>query len=124
MNSNGLRRIISFCHEKRECSSKSKSGIGSGQEYIAPEVGGKYKFAPWEGQTDSGYCIECTEGHLLKAATEMRHAVDRYRTAGSMTDGVTEKVRVAMQEVVGIDEDIANLKMAPENVKAELGEIR
>jgi len=77
----------------------------------------------YEGQTDSGYCIECTEGHLMKAATEMRHAVDRYRTAGSMTDGVVEKVRVALQEVVGIDEDIANLKNAPDNVKAELREI-
>jgi hypothetical protein len=74
-------------------------------------------------QTQEGYCVECIEGHSMIAATETRHAIDRYRTAGKMTEGVTEKVRIAIQELQGIIEDVRSTENAPPEVKQELDKI-
>lgn len=83
-----------------------------------PETGKTF-----EGQSDEAYCLECVEGHTMNALTEMRHAIDRFRTAGKMTDGVTEKVRVAISEIQGIKEDIKNTKNASSDVKKGLDEM-
>lgn len=83
-----------------------------------PETGRTF-----EGQSDEAYCLECVEGHTMTALTEMRHAIDRYRTAGKMTDGVTEKVRVAIAELQGITEDVRTTEKASPDVKKGLGAI-
>ena len=75
------------------------------------------------GQTDEAYCLECIEGHTMLAQTEMRHAIDRYRTADGMTEGVTEKVRVAIREIEGIIEDARSTKSADIKVQKGLNEI-
>lgn len=75
------------------------------------------------GQTDESYCVECIEGHTMIALTEMRHAIDRYRTAGKMTEGVAEKVRVAIAELQGIEEDAKNTANAAPNVKEGIDNI-
>jgi len=77
----------------------------------------------FEGQSDEFYCIECVEGHTMASLTEMRHALDRYRTAGKMTEGVTEKVRVSIAELTGINEDVKSTKDASPEVKRGLEEI-
>lgn len=74
-------------------------------------------------QSDEAYCLECVEGHTMLASTEMRHAIDRYRTANRMTPGVIEKVRVAIAELQGINEDVRNTKGASPEIKQGLDEI-
>ena len=77
----------------------------------------------FQGQTEESYCMECIEGHTMTALTEMRHALDRYRTANAMVPGVTEKVRVALQELMGIEEDAVNTAKADPLVKKGIDEI-
>lgn len=74
-------------------------------------------------QTDEAYCMECIEGHIMHAKTELRHALDRFRTSKEMNTGVVEKVRVAIQELQGIDEDVKNTKDATPQVKEGLDNI-
>lgn len=74
-------------------------------------------------QSNESYCLECIEGHTMTASTEMRHAVDRFRTANEMTPGVTEKVRVAIAELQGIAEDAKNLEGASPEVEQGVNEI-
>jgi len=77
----------------------------------------------FSGQSDEAYCLECIEGHTMMGQTEMRHAIDRYRSAGEMTEGVTEKVRVAIREIEGIIEDARNTRGADIKVQTGLNEI-
>lgn len=77
----------------------------------------------FSGQTEESYCVECIEGHTMTSLTEMRHAIDRYRTAGKMTEGVSEKVRVAIAELMGIEEDARNTSDAAPAVKAGIDNI-
>jgi hypothetical protein len=83
-----------------------------------PQSGRSFK-----GQSDESYCVECIEGHTMLALTEMRHALDRYRTAGQMTPGVSEKVKVALSELMGIEEDAKNLEGADPKVRAGINSI-
>lgn len=83
-----------------------------------PETGKTYP-----EQSNEAYCLECIEGHTMGGQTEMRHAIDRYRTAGKMTQGVTEKVRAAIKEIVGINEDVKNTEDASPEVKEGLNQI-
>jgi len=85
---------------------------------VKPQSGRTYS-----GQTDEGLCLECIEGHTMMGQTEMRHAIDRYRSAGEMTEGVTEKVRVAIREIEGIVEDARSLKIADIKVQKGVNEI-
>lgn len=93
---------------------------GSEPEAVSarPESGRTYP-----EQSGEGYCVECIESHTMKSLTELRHAIDRYRTAGKMTEGVTEKVRVALGELQGIDEDVKSTKGASPKMKEGLDEI-
>lgn len=77
----------------------------------------------FEGQSNESYCLECIEGHTMISSTEMRHAIDRFRSAGKMTEGVTEKVRVSIAELQGIEEDARNISNASPDVKAGINEI-
>ncbi|OYD16927.1 hypothetical protein CH330_01275 [candidate division WOR-3 bacterium JGI_Cruoil_03_51_56] len=87
------------------------------------EVGKPTSGKTYAGQSNESYCLECIEGHTMLASTEMRHATDRYRTAGKMTPGVTEKVRVAIAEIAGIVEDARNTEGAAPEVKQGINEI-
>ena len=75
------------------------------------------------GQSDESYCVECISGHTMTALTEMRHALDRFRTSNEMTDGVQEKVRNAVGELMGATYDIGNLSKADPKVREELNAI-
>ena len=86
--------------------------------FIKPSSGKSYT-----GQTSEGYCVECVEGHTMASITELRHAIDRYRTSGQMNEGVVEKVRVAIAELTGIDEDVKDVKAATSEVQEGLGKI-
>ena len=77
----------------------------------------------FEEQSNEAYCLECVEGHTMLALTEMRHAIERYRSAGKMSKGVTEKVRVSIREIVGITEDVKNTDDASPEVKEGLDTI-
>jgi hypothetical protein len=83
-----------------------------------PESGRTYA-----GQTTEAYCAECIEGHTMKSLTEMRHAIDRYRTSGEMSEGVLEKTRVAIGELLGIDEDVKDPKNVSPEIKEDLNRI-
>lgn len=77
----------------------------------------------FQGQTDEAYCLECLEGHIMNAKTELRHAIDRFRTSKEMSPGVVEKVRVAIQELQGINEDVKNTLDADPQIKKGLDDI-
>lgn len=83
-----------------------------------PESGRTYP-----SQSKESYCFECIERHAMIAKTEMRHAIDRYRTAGRMTSGVTEKVRIALEEINGITADVETTNDASPEVQEGLNEI-
>jgi hypothetical protein len=70
-----------------------------------------------------GILHNCVEGHTMKSMTELRHAIDRFRTAGEINEGVAQKVRVAIGELMGIDEDVKNVESAPAEVKEGLTKI-
>lgn len=70
-----------------------------------------------------GSLHNCVEGHTMAALTELRHAIDRYRTAGKMTEGVAEKARIALAELQGISADVQTVEKAPPEVKAGLNAI-
>lgn len=92
------------------------------EEVIAKEVKPESGRTFPEQSTES-YCLECIEGHTMMASTEMRHALDRYRTAKKMTPGVTEKVRVAIAELQGIVEDARSTKEVSPEIKQGINEI-
>lgn len=77
----------------------------------------------FQEQSDIGYCLECISGHTMTALTEMRHALDRYRTSGEMTEGVQEKVRNSIAELMGITYDVKDLSKASPEVEKGLNEI-
>jgi len=77
----------------------------------------------FEEQSDESYCLECIEGHSMKSSTEIEHAIDRFRSAGKMTSGVTEKVRASIKALQGIPEDVKNTTDASPEVKEGLDEI-
>jgi hypothetical protein len=91
----------------------------SGEQRGGRPVSGKTR----PEQTDESYCLECVEGHTMRAQTELRHAIDRFRTAGEMTPGVEEKVRVAIREIAGIEEDVTSTKGADPKVSEALSKI-
>jgi hypothetical protein len=98
---------------------KEKEPESISERPARPESGKTYS-----EQGDTEYCLECCEGHTMSALTELRHAIDRCRSAdGEITEGVTEKVRVAVAELMGIPEDVRNTSDAPPKVKKELNEI-
>lgn len=106
--------------EKEEKPVEKKAPVeteGGGAE-VKPLSGKSY-----EEQSQEEYCLECIEAHTMKSLTEMRHAIDRFRTAGKMTYGVTEKVRVSIGEIEGITEDVKNTQDASPDVKKGLNEI-
>lgn len=113
----GLRKRLKERRDTRRTHKEAPSSPKKSDQ-TNPESGRTF-----EGQSDVAYCLECVEGHTMGGLTEMRHAIDRYRTAGKMTTGVTEKVRVAIGELLGINEDVRNTKDASPEVKKGLEEI-
>jgi len=85
---------------------------------VKPETGRTFK-----EQSDESYCLECVEGHTMVALTEMRHAIDRFRSGKAMTSGVMDKVRAAIAELQGINEDVKSTENASPEVKRGLDEI-
>lgn len=73
--------------------------------------------------TLQGILHNCIEGHTMIALTELRHALDRYRDSGQMTEGVTEKVQVAIRELMGINEDVGSLDQATPEVREGLNDL-
>lgn len=104
--------------EKRKVRGEALNLKPAREKQGKPESGKTFK-----GQSSEAYCLECVEGHTMTALTEMRHAIDRYRTAGEMTEGSTEKVRVAIAELQGITEDVRSLDEADPEVRKGLQEI-
>ena len=125
-----LRRMLRARKEgtlEKEVAPKTEEPLKSGahetlvdyEVIIKPETGKTFS-----EQSNESYCLECTEGHTMAALTEMRHAIDRARTAnGKMTSGVVEKVRVAIAEITGINEDVKNTEDASPEVKEGLNQI-
>lgn len=100
--------------EEEQVSSETTTVV----EEVRPESGRTFAT-----QSQESYCLECVERHTMMATTELRHAIDRYRTAGKMTSGVTEKVRGALEEINGIVKDVKDTDNASPEVKEGLGEI-
>ena len=111
--------------EKEVAPQKTEEPLKSGAhetlvdyEAVKPETGKTYP-----EQSNEAYCLECIEGHTMMSLTETRHAIDRFRTAGKMTPGVTEKVRGAIEEISGIVKDVKDTKDASPEVKEGLEQI-
>ena len=59
----------------------------------------------FEGQSDLKYCIECAVKHSLTAKIAMKEAIQRAYAGDPGLEGVKEKVRVAVEELCGLDLD-------------------
>lgn len=71
----------------------------------------------YEGQSKVDYCLECCEKHGQTARVLMREAIQRCETSGCDTDGVKEKVKGVVEELMGIENDSTSV-MSNERVDA------
>jgi len=59
----------------------------------------------FEGQSKIDYCLECCEKHSQTARVLMREAIQRCQAKGCDTEGVKEKVKGVVEELMGIEND-------------------
>lgn len=64
----------------------------------------------YEGQTEVDYCIECAVKHGQTAKVLLREAIQRAMAASPDDPGVIEKVRGAVEELVGMEDDTETVK--------------
>ncbi|MEM1820359.1 MAG: hypothetical protein QXU64_02075 [Thermofilaceae archaeon] len=66
----------------------------------------------YPGQTPTDYCLECLERHFLKAHALLEEAERFSLKHGRITPEAREKIRRAMEEIVGAEDD---LRVVPED---------
>jgi hypothetical protein len=59
----------------------------------------------YEGQTKVDYCLECCEKHGATGKVLMREAIQRCDANGCNTEGVKEKIKGVVEELMGIEND-------------------
>lgn len=59
----------------------------------------------YEGQSKVDYCLECCEKHGATAKVLMREAIQRCDANGCDTEGVKEKIKGVVEELMGIEND-------------------
>jgi hypothetical protein len=59
----------------------------------------------YEGQTKLDYCLECAVKHGQTAKVLMREALQRAEASDPSAEGVKEKVRGAVEELSGFEDD-------------------
>ena len=64
----------------------------------------------YEGQTGLDYCVECLSKHGQTAKVLMREAIQRAQVGSPSDLGVLEKVRGAVEELVGFEDDSDTVK--------------
>ncbi|TRZ51723.1 MAG: hypothetical protein D4S01_04220 [Dehalococcoidia bacterium] len=75
------------------------------------------------GQSKLDYCVECLSKHSQTAKVLMREAIQRAQVGSPSDSGVLEKVRGAVEELVGFEDDsdtVKNEKVAELNSSARL----
>ena len=72
-----------------------------------PEYGAEAK--SYEGQSDESYCLECIVKHSQSAAMAMTEAIQRAEAGDPALEGVKEKVKAAVRQLTGIEEDAGNV---------------
>lgn len=71
-----------------------------------------------EGQSKIDYCIECAVKHSQTSKVLMREAIQRARRNGAHSEGVKEKVRGAVEELTGMEDDTNVTQEENKNVAA------
>lgn len=72
-------------------------------------------------QTDVDYCIECSVKHSQTAKVLMREALQRAEAGDPNQEGVKEKVRGAVEELCGLEDDtttVSNEMVSALNISA------
>ena len=64
----------------------------------------------YEGQSELDYCAECLQKHSQAAKILIREAVQRAEAGSPSDPGVLEKVRGAVEELVGFEDDSDTVK--------------
>ena len=64
----------------------------------------------FEEQSDVDYCIECSVKHSQTAKILMKEALQRAEAGDPSLEGVQEKVRVAVEELCGLEDDTTTVK--------------
>ena len=64
----------------------------------------------YEGQSKLDYCVECCSKHSQTAKVLMREAIQRAQVGSPSDLGVLEKVRGAVEELVGFEDDSDTVK--------------
>jgi len=64
----------------------------------------------YEGQSKLDYCVECLSKHSQAGSVLMREAVQRAEAGSPSDPGVLEKVRGAVKELVGFEDDSDTVK--------------
>jgi len=94
----------------RERRSPSKEGLVA---RARPEQTGLQKshtHLSYEGQSKLDYCVECLSKHSQAGSVLMREAVQRAEAGSPSDPGVLEKVRGAVKELVGFEDDSDTVK--------------
>jgi len=90
---------IRMAHDVRKKSEElklRKTGLKDGYGYEAKS---------FEGQSDVDYCLECCNKHSQTASMLMTEALQRAEAGGPGLPGVQEKVRAAVREITGFEDD-------------------
>ena len=64
----------------------------------------------YEGQSKLDYCVECCSKHSQTAKVLIREAIQRAQADSPSSPGVLEKVRRAVDELMGFDDDSDTVK--------------
>ena len=79
------------------------------EELELKEIGVKdgygHEAKSFEGQSDVDYCLECCNKHSQTASIFMTEALQRAVAGGPGLPGVQEKVRAAIRELTGFEDD-------------------
>jgi len=77
---------------------------------LASEMKPKSGHLSYEGQSKVDYCLECCEKHGQTAKVLLREAIQRAEADSPSSPGVMEKVRGAVEELVGFEDDSDTVK--------------
>jgi DNA-directed RNA polymerase subunit F len=86
-------------YDQRKRSPPETEGSPSKREVYGAEA------KSFKGQSDIGYCIECSLKHSQTAKVLMREALQRAEAGKPRDPGVQEKVRGVVEELCGLEDD-------------------
>lgn len=102
------------------------SSLFSSEELKEPRIPKKNPYVDsriFKGQSDVDYCFECLVKHFSKAEVLLDEAEKFSLSAGKVTEAAAEKIRRAIQEIVGAEDDIESTEFRDPELKKIIDDI-